>query len=159
MTILSVRRGVLAFLLLVLVCHPVSAQDPGGQAPPPPQRPDSVTLVFEREVFVYPQYERRSPFAPLLSDVEGGPRIEGLRLLGIISSPDPRASVALLGPRSEQTEDPTAVRTYRVRQGDRLGNIRILQIQETRIVVEIEEFGMTEQRIMELPRPGQGGLS
>ena len=49
--------------------------------------------------------------------------------------------------------------TYRVRRGDRLGNIRILQIQGTRVVVEVEEFGMREQRIMELQRPGQGGLS
>ena len=31
------------------------------------------------------------------------------------------------------------------------------EIHETRVVVEVEEFGLTEQRIMELQRPGQGG--
>jgi len=155
----SVRPGLPGIVLFLLWAHPVVAQDPPEQTPPPSQRPDSVTLVFEREVFVYPQYERRDPFAPLLSGDEAGPRFEGLRLLGIISDPEPGQSVALLGPRADRTDDPAAVRTYRVRQGDQLGNIRILQIQETQILVEIEEFGMTEQRIMELQRPGQGGLS
>jgi hypothetical protein len=163
-----VFRGILGSLLLVFGTQPMAAQDPAAQDPsgqdPPteaarPQRPDSVALVFEREVFVYPQYERHNPFAPLSSGDDAGPRFEGLRLLGVISSSDPRASVALLGPRADQTQDPTAAQSYRVRQGDRLGNMRILQIQENRIVVEIEEFGMTEQRIMELQRPGQGGLS
>lgn len=154
----TVRRAVLGFSFLLLPATGIQGQEQGTR-PPESQQVDSVTLVFEREVFFYPQYERRNPFAPLLEGEEGGPRFEGLRLLGILASSDPRASVALLGPRMEQTNDPSRARTYRVRQGDRIGNIRILQIQETRIVVEIEEFGMTEQRIMELPRPGQGGLS
>jgi hypothetical protein len=153
-----VRGAVLGFSFLFLTAPGIRGQEEEARASES-QQPDSVTLVFEREVFFYPQYERRNPFAPLLEGEEGGPRFEGLRLLGILASSDPRASVALLGPRMGQTADPSRARTYRVRQGDRIGNIRILQIQETRIVVEIEEFGMTEQRIMELPRPGQGGLS
>lgn len=152
-----VRNGLFAIVLLA-VAQPLAAQDPPPEAPPRTP-PDSVTLVFEREVFFYPQYERRDPFAPLVSGDEAGPRFEGLKLLGVIFSSGANGSVALLGPRAEQTEDPAAVRTYRVRRGDQLGNVRILQIQETRIVVEIEEFGMREQRIMELERPGQGGLS
>jgi len=141
----------------------LSAMSVGAQEPPPvtieTPLPDSVTLVFEREVFFYPQYQRRDPFAPLISGDEVGPRFEGLQLLGVIYSTDPEKSVALLGPRAEQANDPAAMRTYRMRRGEHLGNIRILQIQETRIVVEIEEFGMREQRIMQLQRPGQGGLS
>jgi hypothetical protein len=144
--------------LMALSAAPMGAQETPAETPQPVST-DSVELVFEREVFFYPQYERRDPFAPLISGDETGPRFEELELLGIIYYPAPGESVALLGPRAEQAQDQTAIRTYRVRSGDQLGNIRILQIQETRIVVEIEEFGMREQRIMELVRPGQGGLS
>ena len=152
-----VRLGLFTILLFG-AAGTLAAQEPPPESPPGTPS-DSVTLVFEREVFFYPQYQRRDPFAPLTSGDEAGPRFEGLKLLGVIFSSELNGSVALLGPRAEQTEDPAVVRTYRVRRGDVLGNLRILQIQETRIVVEIEEFGMREQRIMELERPGQGGLS
>ena len=130
-----------------------------AQEQPPPTPPDTADLVFEREVFFYPQYERRNPFVPLLSGAEGGPRFEEIRLIGVIYSPDPERSVALFGPRAGQGEAglQTARRTYRARRGEQLGNVRILEIQQTRVVVEVEEFGLTEQRIMELQRPGQGG--
>ncbi|MGW8268244.1 MAG: hypothetical protein ACWGSQ_17895 [Longimicrobiales bacterium] len=130
-----------------------------GQQRPPPQRPDTANLVFEREVFFYPQYERRNPFVPLLDGAEGGPRFEEIRLLAVIYSSNPDLSVALFGPRAGQgeAEQQTARRTYRARRGERLGNVRILEIQQTRVVVEVEEFGLTEQHIMELQRPGQGG--
>ncbi len=151
------RTLILGGLLLMLSAYPLRAQDPPPQTQQRP-RPGSVELIFDREVFVYPQYQRRNPFTPLLSGDAAGPRFEGLQLLGVIFSTDPAKSVALFGPRAGQA-NPEVVKTYRVRRGDQLGNIRILQIQETRVVVEIEEFGMREQRIMELQRPGQGGLS
>jgi hypothetical protein len=134
------------------------AAAPAQQRPPPPP-PDTADLVFEREVFFYPQYERRNPFVRLFSGAEGGPRFEEIRLIGVIFSPDPDRSVALFGPRSGEGEaaQQTARRTYRARRGERLGNVRILEIQQTRVVVEVEEFGLTEQHIMELQRPGQGG--
>ena len=169
MTTLISRVLALSFCLLIFggqesVGQEPPAQAPPGEAPPTedpePVQTDSVSLVFEREVFFYPQYERRDPFAPLTSAEDVGPRFEGLRLFSVIHAPDPAASVALLGPRgSGQGEGPGDGQMYRVRRGDHLGNIRILQIQETRIVVEVEEFGMREQRIMELQRPGQGGIS
>ena len=158
MSNLSPRRLILGCSVMILLASPVGAQDTPPQTPPRP-RPDSVALVFEREVFVYPQYQRRNPFAPLVSGDEAGPRYEGLQLIGVIYSADPEKSVALFGPRTDLAADPSLVRTYRVRRGDQLGNIRILQIQETRVVVEVQEFGMREQRIMQLQRPGQGGLS
>jgi hypothetical protein len=127
----------------------------GQQAQPP----DTADLVFEREVFVYPQFERRNPFVRVLSGDEGGPRFEEIQLIGVIYSPNPELSVALLGPRGGGGEGQQQARrtTYRARLGQRLGNVRILEIQQTRIVVEVEEFGLTEQRIMELRRPGEGG--
>ena len=148
----------LGCLVVVLSAYPLGAQETQEDTVQV-QRPDSATLVFEREIFLYPRYQRRNPFAPLVTGDAVGPRFEGLQVLGILYSPQPGASVALFGPRAEQTAEPEAMQTYRVRRGDQLGNVRILQIQETRVVVEIEEFGMTEQRIMELQRPGQGDLS
>jgi hypothetical protein len=156
-----------------LLAAPVfpGAEDAAAQQPQPgaeqasPPRPDTVDLVFEREVFTYPTYQRRNPFIPLVGGAEGGPRYEDLALLGIIESPDPELSVALFGLRSEMQggdrEQGQLPQTYRVRRGDVLGNVRILDIQEKLVVVEVDEFGLTEQRIMELQRTGsgQGGLS
>jgi hypothetical protein len=156
------RPLLLGLGLLVFFAPPLRAQDnPLPFTPPPaasPQVQDSVDLVFEREAFVYPLYERRNPFAPLLRGNESGPRIEEIKLIGIIYSSNPDLSVASFGPKTGQGGEGSGVQSYRVRRGDILGNVRILEIQETRVVVQIEEFGMTEQRIMELQRPGQGGL-
>jgi hypothetical protein len=140
-----------------------------AQETPPPIRPplrvNPENLVSEREVFYYPRYERRNPFAPLLIGDEAGPRFEEIQLMGIVFSSDPALSVALFGPKGGVTgllgmaAQEAASLTYRVRRGDRMGNVRILEIQRTRVVVEVEEFGLTEQRIMEVRRIGEGGLS
>jgi len=151
-----------SFLLLGLGLLAFSAVPLGAQDTPPPVspavRPDSVDLVFEREAFFYPRYERRNPFAPLLVSDESGPRFEEIQLVGIIYSTNPDLSVASFGSRLTQTVDGSGGQSYRVRRGDTLGNVRILEIQQTRVVVQVVEFGLTEQRVMELQRPGQGGL-
>jgi hypothetical protein len=93
---------------------------------------------------------------------EQGPRFEEIQLTGILHSSDPNRSVAMFGMRMGQMEGAeqagVALRSYRVRRGNTLGNVRILEIQPTRVVVLVEEFGLTEQRVLELPRPGEGGL-
>jgi hypothetical protein len=126
------------------------------------QPPDTAALVFEREVFAYPTFERRNPFVRVLSGSEGGPRYEELQLIGIIFSSTPDLSVALFGPRGGTPgggDGQRVRRTFRARLGDQLGNVRILEIQRALVVVEVEEFGLTERREMELQRPGQGGSS
>lgn len=129
-----------------------------GQDNPPPPPPDTTEaeLVFEREVYAYPTFDRRDPFSPLISGAVGEPRFEDLRLLGIIYSTDPAQSVALLGidlgGAAARAGD-----SYRVRRGDRVGNTRILAIQRDRILVEVEEFGLTEQRSLIVQRPTEGG--
>ena len=128
--------------------------DPGSDPPPDTSEAE---LIFEREVFSYPSFSRRNPFNPLTSGDESGPRFEDLELMGVIYSTDPAASVALLGVPTGGQGGGSATRTYRIRRGDRLGNSRILQIQRTRVVFEVEEFGLTEQRALEVKRPGQGG--
>ena len=120
-------------------------------------------LVFEREVFAYPEFARRNPFRPLVSDDDSGPRFEELRLLGVVLSPNPDVSVALIGVGTDSFTPEAAggdqYQTCRVRRGMVLGNTRILEIQRMRVIVEVEEFGLTEQRELELQRPNEGGQS
>ena len=150
-------RVVLVASLLVLAPAGLLAQD---NAPPAEALPDGseTELVFDREVFAYPDFGRRNPFKALVSGDENGPRFEDIRLLGVIVSSDPRASVALFGvsdPGGGRTGP--VVKTYRARLGDRLGNTRLLEIRRREVTVEVEEFGLTERRSLEVKRPGEGG--
>ena len=117
-----------------------------AQAPPGGQATDTIPLVFEREIFHYPEFERRNPFQPLTGDLDG-PRFEELQLLGIIASQDPARSLALLGYLGGER-----AQAYRLRVGEVVGNLRVMEIQPTRIIVEVEDFGAREQRILELRR-------
>ncbi|RMH17791.1 MAG: hypothetical protein D6701_07140, partial [Gemmatimonadetes bacterium] len=83
--------GVTLLGLSVLLVAPHLA----AQGPPTPPTQDTTVLVFEREVFEYPEYARRNPFRPLLTTLDGGPRFERLQLMGIIYSDDPAKSVAV----------------------------------------------------------------
>lgn len=114
---------------------------------------EQTQLVFEREVFEYPSFERRNPFRPLLAD-EAGPRFESMRLQGIIYTPGERArSMVILAAGGGQGGGITR----RLREGERWGNVRVLEIRSREVLVEIEEFGLTEQMVMRLPTLGQGG--
>ena len=142
-----------------------------AQAPPAAQ-PDSTKkdgqvaeLVFEREVFQYPTYQRRNPFRPLVGNQGNGPRFEQVTLRGIIWSAEPRRSVALFGmggarggpaPAADTTGAPT---TKRLRVGESWGNMRVVEIQKDRVIVAVEEFGLTENKTLELnkKRTGAGG--
>jgi hypothetical protein len=153
--------GLLA-LALMAPPGPVAEAQGTQQAPPEPppvQQADTADLVFEREVFVYPRYQRRNPFVGLLGGDQDGPRFEDLLLIGVVFSSDPTTSIAVLGPRDDSAVGGEAGKVYRLRRGQALGNFRIVEIQRSRVVVVVDDFGMTEQRIMALPRPGQGGPS
>lgn len=155
------RNAMRGLILVGLTAVPLLPEALLAQQPPR-QPPDTASLVFEREVFVYPTFERRNPFVRVVSGNEGGPRFEEIQLVGVIFSPNPDLSVAVFGPRGggqQGAQQQQSRRTFRARRGDQIGNVRILEIQRTRVVVEVDEFGLTEQRIMELQRPGQGGSS
>ncbi len=152
-------------LIVVGAAAPVAAQQGSG-----PPGADTTRLVFEREVFQYPEYARRNPFRPLLTTEDGGPRFERLRLLGVLFSEEPGQSVALLSAAGAGQgaaapvvdEDGVEVRqqlTFRVRVGQRVGNTTILRIEPKRVIVEVEEFGLREERELTLPirGAGQGG--
>lgn len=153
-------------------------------APPEPPGPDSVQpdveMVSEREVFRYPSFERRNPFRPLLGD-EAGPRFEQVELRGIIfDANDPNRSVALLGLRQQvqqamqqqvqqqvqqqqQAGAPLPDTIYvpepstRLRAGMRWGNMVVRAIQADQVILDVTEFGMTEQRTLRITVRRQGG--
>jgi hypothetical protein len=136
-----------------------------AQEPPPDStaRRPPTELVFEREVFGYPAFERRNPFRTLLSADQSGPRFEMLRVVGIIFSEDPSESVAVLGTSTvEYSEDAATVSvqpgvSWYLKVGQSVGNIRVVEIHRDQVVVEVEEFGLTEQKIMQLQTRRLGG--
>jgi hypothetical protein len=152
------RTGLAAFALLattglLVLAGPADSQQPRAPGAPGTQAPsaDTVELIFEREVFEYPAFQRRNPFRPLTGD-DAGPRFEELALLGVILSGDGVGSVALLGPRGATAGRGATARTWRVREGDFLGNVRVLAIRQREILVEVDEFGVRETRVLELRR-------
>lgn len=158
--IVHVRTGLL--LLCGSLLFPATLAGQQQQAPPPQQQAPT-ELVFEREVFAYPGYQRRNPFKPLVAGSEGGPRFEHLRLMGILYSGDPSGSVAVLGTSKVSiSEDGTSVtvdqgESWYLKVGQSIGNVRILEIRPAQVVVEVEEFGLTEQKIMQLETRRLGG--
>lgn len=134
-----------------------------GQTPPPAQQPPPTELVFEREVFTYPTFQRRNPFLPLTAGNQGGPRFEQLRLMGIIYSEIPSESVAIIGTSTvNMSEDGATVTvldglSWYLKVGQSLGNLRIVDVRPDQVVVEVEEFGLTEQKIMQLQTRRLGG--
>jgi len=163
---MNMKRTIpVAMVALALVAVPDPA---AGQNRPVVELADTADLVFEREVFTYPGYVRRNPFVPLVNADAGGPRFEELKLLGVVHHANPLYSVVLFGVGSVSNAGSgggggggggSLFQTHRLRRGDIIGNTRIVNIGVDRVVVEVEEFGMTERHVLELPRADQGGPS
>lgn len=156
-----VFAGAMALAALAAGPHSASAQEPPDSTVAAASPED---LVFEREVFDYPSFQRRNPFLPLAASGEGGPRVEQVRLMGIIYSDQPGQSVAILGNSLVTiSEDGTSVsvseggEAWYLKEGQSIGNIRVVEIHQEQVVVEVEEFGLTEQRIMQLQTRLIGG--
>jgi len=129
---------------------PITQQTPAEQTPPPGPPPEP-ELIFEREVFTYPTFARRNPFMALAAG--GELRYEQLTLIGIVYSPDPSASVAVLTTGGVTVADDGTVSAtegdaYNAKVGQRIGNTVIREIQRDRVIVDVEEFGLTERRTM-----------
>jgi hypothetical protein len=161
MMMLNLWRTCLA-ALAGMALLPVVALAQQDTVPPPPGQ-QQAELVAEREVFRYPLYERRNPFRALVAGVEGAPRFDQLRLMGIIYSDDPGSSVAIVGTSIVQlSEDATTVsivegRSWYLKVGQSIGNIRVIEIRREQVVMEVEEYGLTERKIMQLETRRLGG--
>jgi len=123
---------------------------------------DSDDLVAEREIFEYPSFPRSNPFLALSASDQGGPRYEQLTLTGIIWDPDPTYSVAVVTTGSVSVaEDGTVTASpgaaYNAKVGQRIGNTTVREIQRDRVVVDVEEFGLSDRRTMFIASRRQGG--
>lgn len=136
---------------------------------PPPDSTQTETeapptqLVFEREIFNYPSFVRRNPFAALSSNSAGGPRFEAISLRGIIFRSDSDDSLALFGIggglqiNADNTAQAATGQTRRLRRGQQWGNMRVLEIHSDRVIVQVTEFNLSETHEMRIVRAGQGG--
>lgn len=149
--------------LVTLAPQPIEGQQPEPQEPQAQQQ-ERAELVFQRETFEYPSFTRRNPFEPLVGPGGGGPRFEQLSLIGIMYSPDPGASVAVLSTGGVQvnpdgTMTPVDGEAYSLQVGESLGNTTIVEIRRDAVVVDVEVFDSVEREIMTFVSRRQGGSS
>ena len=100
-------------------------------------------VTFRREVFGYEAAGRRDPFLSLLASGELRPILSDLRLVAVAYDPTGRNSVAVM--RDGSTND-----QYRVKVGQTLGRMRVIQIQPKAVTFTIEEFGYSRREVLAL---------
>ncbi len=158
--------GLLALLIAVGGCGAPSARVPVDAEEVRPDHESSGDgsnlpgrLVLERERFTYQEHGRRDPFQPRAEARMDGGAFAGLQVLGIIYHEIPRHSLVVL--RSETVPDggfgavgprPLEPSTHRLRTGDALGPLRIVQVLRRRVVVDVTGQGGVNRRILEIPR-------
>lgn len=140
----------LVLAALALGPSAVAAQDPAPQPRPQPSEPTE--LVFEREVFQYPSFQRKNPFLPL-DEGNTGPRFEQLSVIGIMYSDNPTSSVAVLSTggvavAEDGTISAVAGEAFYLKVGQRIGNVTVVEIHPERVVVDVEEFGLVDRRTL-----------
>lgn len=99
---------------------------------------------YAREVFNYPARGRRNPFAPVDAGVEQGPRFRNLRLRGIIYSPSIGSVAVLL--------DETTGERYRVRDGQTIGDARVLEIGRSEVTFAVSVVGQTRRETLQVEK-------
>ena len=116
-------------------------------------------LVLERERFTYHGHGRRDPFQPRAEAGMDGGAFAGLEVLGIIHHEVPRYSLVVLrtgtvpdGGLGAVGPGPFEPSTHRLRPGDTLGPLRIVQVLHRRVVVDVTDPGGVTRRILEVPR-------
>ena len=113
--------------------------------------PDTA-LTYRREVFEYRRAGRPDPFRSLLRGTDLGVRPEDLTLIGVVYTPNPSGSVAVLTRRGED-------HPIRARVGDRIGGIQIVAIRPRGVDILIEEFGIARRATIELKSAAKKGES
>ena len=151
-------RAPVMMVALALAATPVFAQQSPARTAAPrhaaPQRPprdttlDStvVAVSYNREVYNY-QGGARDPFASLLTDASAQMTINDLRVVSILFDPRGGRSIAVV-------RDKNSTNPHRLRVGESLGRLRVIQIRPYEVVFQIEEFGFERQEVLTLQRPG-----
>jgi hypothetical protein len=105
----------------------------------------TLPVEYRREVFRYGGGSR-DPFESLLVTGDMGPMIGDLRLVAITFDARYGNSVAIV--RALNVAQP-----FRLRRGDTIGRMRVIQIRQYEVVFQIEEFGFERQEVLALRRP------
>jgi hypothetical protein len=130
----------------VAAAAPVAGQQARARRPARVELPDTAGPVeYKREQFRYTG-GTRDPFESLVQSNRIGPMIEDLRVVSISYDARYGNSVAII--RAAHDTKP-----IRVRRGDTLGNMRVIQIRQYEVVFQIEEFGFERQQVLTLRRP------
>lgn len=108
-----------------------------------PARPAAPEVAFSREIFSYDPSGRRDPFMSLLASGDLRPAYTDLKLVAVAYDPTGRKSVAVM--RDVSTND-----QYRVKVGQTLGRMRVVQIHPKSVTFTIDEFGYSRQEILAL---------
>ncbi len=126
----------------VLLPVPAAGQTPQGE--PPGGEASGSVLGYEREQFEYSGRGRRNPFRPLTTVRGQGPRFEDLEVAGIVFNPDV-GSVAVIADRMSE-------RRFRLREGERVGTARVVEIRPDEVVFAISTFGASRQAVLRVKK-------
>jgi hypothetical protein len=134
-----------------------TAQRAERSAPPPPASPpqpgtqDNSSVAvrggkdevgFRREAFSYERSARRDPFLSLLHSHDLRPMINDLKLVAVLYDPVGRSWAVM--------RDMTTKEQYRVKVGQQLGRMRVIQIHPKSVTFTIEEIGFSRQQTLAL---------
>jgi len=146
-----------AACLALLAAAPAAAQGGPGAKPGRPtiRRDTSLAGIdttggrveYRREVFHYGGGSR-DPFLTLISSSDVRPTINDLRLTSVIYDPRYGRSVAVV------REEPGDI-IHRLKRGDTVGRMRVLQIRQYEVVFQLEEFGFERQEVLTLQRQAE----
>lgn len=122
-----------------------------GSAPQATAAPPQEDNRLMRELFAY-YGTGRDPFLPLTAMDQVRPLFEDLRVTNIVfDATYARNSVAVMRDTSAVcNNNPTMRCRYTVRVGDQVGQVRILEIRESEVIVVREQFGVESQRVLRL---------
>ena len=117
---------------------------PATATPVEAQTATPAATVYEREVYEYPSLGRRDPFRALNTGEQIGPQFGDLRLSGVLHNPSVGSVATLL--------DEKTGRRYRVREGESLGEARIIAIRINEVDFLITSFGISRQETLRVKR-------
>jgi hypothetical protein len=122
---------------------PTAVGDSAGNSISVTQRGVKGEVSLNREVFSYDAGARRDPFISLMRSGDLRPMLSDLRLVTVLYDATGQNSIAVM--RDQSTKD-----QYRVRVGQTLGRMRVMQIQPKQVVFTIEEVGFSRQEALAL---------
>jgi hypothetical protein len=122
-----------------------------GATPPKPVRRSDESMIpapgaaLTRETYAYAGGPR-DPFASALEGVSTGPEFPDLELTTIVLMRPPSPSIAVL-------RDRLSGKSYTVREGERLGRMRIASIRQRDVTFSIDDYGTERQETLSIRKP------